>query len=123
MESHPISTQQMKSTELNAKYLGVSHSFLMQMAGRETARVIIDNEDVENKSIVILCGLGGNGGDGVVAARYLDEVGAKVKVFLLGHEKTISNVDTQVNWNILKNLKRIQSSTLMTESEVKPPLP
>lgn len=119
MESLPISTQQMKSTELNAKYLGVSHSFLMQMAGREVARVIIDQENVKDKSIVILCGLGGNGGDGIVAARYLDEVGGRVKVFLLGHEKTISNEDTLVNWNILKNLKRISVSTLKTESEVK----
>jgi NAD(P)H-hydrate epimerase len=109
----------MKSIELNAKYLGVTHSFLMQIAGREVARVIIDNEDVEDKSIVILCGLGGNGGDGIVAARYLDEVSARVKVFLLGHEKTISNEDTLLNWNILKNLNRISVSSLKTESEVK----
>ncbi|MHA1289349.1 MAG: NAD(P)H-hydrate epimerase, partial [Candidatus Thorarchaeota archaeon] len=119
MDSNPISTQEMKSLELNAKYLGVSHSFLMQIAGREVARVIIDNEDVEDKSIVILCGLGGNGGDGIVAARYLDEADARVKVFLLGHEKTISNEDTQLNWNILKNLERVSMSTLTTESDVK----
>lgn len=109
----------MRSLELNAKYLGVSHSLLMQIAGREVARVITDNEDVEGKSIVILSGLGGNGGDGIVAARYLDEAGAKVEVFLLGHEKTISNEDTQMNWNILKNLQRISMSTLNTESAVK----
>ena len=109
----------MRSLELNAKYLGVSHSLLMQIAGREVARVITDNEDVEGKSIVILSGLGGNGGDGIVAARYLDEAGAKVEVFLLGHEKTISNEDTQMNWNILKNLKHISMSTLKTESAVK----
>lgn len=119
MEPIPISTQEMRSLELNAKYLGVSHSVLMQIAGREVARVIVDNEDVEDKSIVMLSGLGGNGGDGIVAARYLDEAGAKVKVFLLGHEKTISNEDTLMNWNILKSLKRISISTLNTESAVK----
>ena len=119
MNSRPITTNEMRSLELNAKYLGVSHSLLMQIAGREVARVITDNEDVEGKSIVILSGLGGNGGDGIVAARYLDEAGAKVEVFLLGHEKTISNEDTQMNWNILKNLQRISMSTLNTESAVK----
>ncbi len=119
MDSLPISTQEMRSLELNAKYLGVSHSILMQIAGREVARVIIDNEQVEHKSIVIMSGLGGNGGDGIVAARYLDEVGAHVEVFLLGHEKTISNEDTATNWNILKNLKRISIATLKTESDVK----
>jgi len=119
MESKPITTEEMRSLELNANYLGVSHSLLMQIAGREVARVIIDNEEVENKSIVILSGLGGNGGDGIVAARYLDEVNAKVEVFLLGHEKTISNEDTLVNWNILKNLQRIVTSALKTETAVK----
>jgi NAD(P)H-hydrate epimerase len=119
MNPIPISTQEMQSLELNAQYLGVTHSLLMQIAGREVARVIIDTESVEDQSIVILSGLGGNGGDGIVAARYLDEAGANVKVFLLGHEKTISNEDTLMNWNILKNLKRISISTLKTESDVK----
>ncbi len=119
MESKPITTEEMRSLELNAKYLGVSHSLLMQIAGREVARVITDNEEVEGKSITILSGLGGNGGDGIVAARYLDEASAKVEVFLLGHEKTISNDDTLLNWNILKNLQRIAISTLKTESAVK----
>ncbi|TFG32429.1 NAD(P)H-hydrate dehydratase [Candidatus Thorarchaeota archaeon] len=119
MKKVPISTNEMRSLERNAQYLGISHSLLMQIAGREVARVIIDNEDIEGKSIVILSGLGGNGGDGLVAARYLDEVGAKVQVFLLGHEKAISNEDTQVNWDILRNLKNINTSTLQTESDVK----
>ncbi|MBN2230480.1 MAG: NAD(P)H-hydrate dehydratase [Candidatus Thorarchaeota archaeon] len=119
MMKDSITTDEMRSLELNSKYLGVSHSLLMQIAGREVARVITENEKVDNKSIVILSGLGGNGGDGIVAARYLDEVGAKVQVFLLGHEKAISNEDTLMNWMILKNLKRISISSLQTESDVK----
>jgi len=119
MQKDPITTDEMRSLELNAKYLGISHSYLMQIAGREVARVITENEEVVDKSVVILSGLGGNGGDGIVAARYLDEDGAKVEVFLLGHEKTISNEDTRVNWNILKNLQRIVISALTTESAVK----
>ncbi len=119
MKSKPISTNEMRSLERNAQYLGISHSLLMQIAGREVARVIIDTENIEGKSVVILSGLGGNGGDGLVAARYLDEVGAKVRVFLLGHEKAISNEDTQMNWDILRNLKCISMASLQTESDVK----
>jgi hydroxyethylthiazole kinase-like uncharacterized protein yjeF len=119
MEDNPITTDEMQALELNAKYLGVSHSILMQIAGREVARVISENEEIVGKSIVILCGLGGNGGDGIVAARYLDEMGANVEVYLIGHEKTISNPDTTVNWNILQNLHRIRKASLATESAVK----
>ncbi|RDE11682.1 MAG: bifunctional ADP-dependent NAD(P)H-hydrate dehydratase/NAD(P)H-hydrate epimerase [Candidatus Thorarchaeota archaeon] len=119
MDGNSITTDEMRALEMNAKYLGVSHSVLMQIAGREVARVIIDNESVGGKSVVILCGLGGNGGDGIVAARYLDEAGARVEVYLLGHEKTISNPDTMTNWNTLKNLLRIFTSSLQTESAVR----
>jgi hydroxyethylthiazole kinase-like uncharacterized protein yjeF len=119
MEDNPITTDEMRVLEMNAKYLGVSHSVLMQIAGREVARVISENEDIIGESIVILCGLGGNGGDGMVAARYLDEVGAHVQVYLIGHEKTISNPDTVTNWSILQNLHRIQKSSLPTESAVR----
>jgi hydroxyethylthiazole kinase-like uncharacterized protein yjeF len=119
MEDNPITTDEMQALELNAKYLGVSHSILMQIAGREVARVISENEEIVGKSIVILCGLGGNGGDGIVAARYLDEMGANVEVYLIGHEKIISNPDTTANWNILQKLHRIRKASLATESAVK----
>jgi NAD(P)H-hydrate epimerase len=109
----------MRVLELNAEYLGVTHSMLMQNAGREVARVVSTNEDVNGKLVVILCGMGGNGGDGIVAARYLHEDGAKVEVYLLGSPKNITNPDTKANWDILTNLREISSSVLKTETEVR----
>ena len=119
MKAKPISTERMKAVELNAEFLGISHSMLMQNAGREVARVISSLMNISGKRIVIVCGLGGNGGDGIVAARYLDEEGANVEVFLLGHENTISNPDTVENWEILQQLEHIPQMTLKTESEVR----
>jgi NAD(P)H-hydrate epimerase len=119
MDNDPITTEDMRVLELNAEYLGVTHSMLMQNAGREVARVITDTTDVKDKQIVILCGLGGNGGDGIVAARYLDEIGADVEVFLLGLDDNIRNKDTIVNWEILQNLHSITSLELPTEAAVK----
>jgi NAD(P)H-hydrate epimerase len=109
----------MRVLELNAAYLGVTHSMLMQNAGREVARVVTTRENVYGKKIVILCGLGGNGGDGMVAARYLQEEGANVEVFLFGSENDISNRETVINWGILKNLHEITRGVLKTESSVK----
>lgn len=119
MEKDPITTEDMRILELNAEYLGVTHGMLMQNAGREVARVITETSNVKDNLVIILCGLGGNGGDGIVAARYLDEAGANVEVFLLGHEKDIRNKDTLVNWEILSNLIEIHSLDLTTESDVK----
>ncbi len=119
MEQDPITTEEMRIVELNAQYLGVTHSMLMQNAGREVARVVTETSKVENKHIVILCGLGGNGGDGMVAARYLDEAGADIDVYLLGDEMSVRNKDTLYNWEILNNLHDILVSELSTESAVK----
>jgi len=119
MEKDPISTEEMRILELNAQYLGVTHSMLMQDAGREVARVVTKISKVAGKHIAIMCGLGGNGGDGIVAARYLDEAEADVDVYLLGDEKMIRNKDTQRNWDILTQLHDIVSAELLTESAVK----
>ena len=119
LQDIPLSTDEMRVLELNAEYLGITHSMLMQNAGREVARVISAKENVKGKNIVILCGMGGNGGDGIVAARYLHEDGAHVEVYLLGSPKNITNSDTRANWEILQNLHEISSSVLKTESEVR----
>lgn len=119
MEKNPISTEEMRILELNAAYLGITHSMLMQNAGREVARIVEKTSKVDGKHIAIICGLGGNGGDGIVAARYLDEAGADVDVYLLGDERSIRNKDTLHNWDILNNLHDILTSELLTESAVK----
>lgn len=119
MEKEPVSTLDMRIVERNAEYLGISHSLLMQNAGREVARIISKNEKVRGKRIAIVCGLGGNGGDGMVAARYLDEDGASVEVFLVGSESSISSEDTLMNWEVLQGLDNIPTSELSTESSVR----
>jgi NAD(P)H-hydrate epimerase len=119
MKKTPITTEEMRILELNAEYLGVPHSMLMQNAGREVARIVEKTSKVDGKHIAILCGLGGNGGDGIVAARYLDEAGANVDVYLLGDENAIRNKDTVHNWEILNNLHDILIGELLTEAAVK----
>jgi len=119
MQKSPLTTEEMRVVELNANLLGITHSMLMQNAGREVARVVARNERVKGKRVVILCGLGGNGGDGFVAARYLQEDGAETEVYLLGSENDITNRDTALNWEILKNLHEVKREVLKTESSVK----
>jgi NAD(P)H-hydrate epimerase len=65
--------------------IGVDVLQLMEVAGRAVALFARDrmlDGDAVNKRVVILCGTGGNGGDGLVAARYLHAWGARVDVWL-----------------------------------------
>ena len=60
---------------------------LMETAGRavaEFARERFLTEDAAGRRIVVLAGRGNNGGDGLVAARYLHAWGASVAVVLAG---------------------------------------
>jgi len=60
---------------------GVSSDDLMESAGRSAADWIL--ERLAPSRVVILVGPGGNGGDGLVVARRLREVGVDVRTFLL----------------------------------------
>jgi len=119
MQSESISTDDMRILELNAEYLGITLGMLMENAGREVVRLMESIEPLEGKRVVVMCGGGGNGGDGMVAARYLQAAGASVEVFLVGTEERISSPYTSVNWKILKNIRGISKSVLRSESDVK----
>lgn len=67
---------------------GISEARLMENAGSACAKVIKSVCGIEqspDKSIVILCGKGKNGGDGFVIARKLKEAGAE-PIIILTHE-------------------------------------
>src|SRR2546427_727865 len=73
--------------------LGISGATLMENAGRgaaEAIRALL--EDLKARSgarVVIVCGKGGNGGDGFVVARWLRKWGARVEVLLAFPEDEI----------------------------------
>ena len=51
---------------------------MMEVAGREVARIALRHHP---KTILIFCGTGNNGGDGLVAAHYLRNTGCDVRIF------------------------------------------
>jgi hydroxyethylthiazole kinase-like uncharacterized protein yjeF len=94
----------MRALELNAEYFGVSRIQLMENAGCNVALEVASRFKPE-KSVVIFCGLGGNGGDGFVAARHLSSMGFKVTVILAGKAKEITDKAVLENWKALEFLK------------------
>lgn len=78
-----VTTSQMRQIELDSVSAGLTLSNLMENAGKafaEETRKILG--DIEKQNILILIGPGNNGGDGLVAARYLHDWGAKVSLLL-----------------------------------------
>jgi NAD(P)H-hydrate epimerase len=70
---------------LTTERYGIPSIQLMEAAGTRVADAChawINTATSEPRYIAVLCGKGNNGGDGLVAARHLQLLGAKVKVYL-----------------------------------------
>jgi NAD(P)H-hydrate epimerase len=99
-----ISSREMRALETNAEYFGISLLQLMENAGRNVAQEVMLRFP-KAKKIAIFCGLGGNGGDGFVAARHLLTAGYGVTVILVGKTRDINHEAALKNWLILQPLQ------------------
>ena len=101
----PITSLEMAIADENASFLGIPRLILMENAGRAVAEALLHRlGDIRGRKVVVVAGLGNNGGDGLVAARHLACMGARVSVILLGHEEDIRTAEAKKNWAILKNM-------------------
>ncbi len=73
---------EMVAAERAADAAGVSYAEMMETAGRRVAEAISARMPVDERRILILVGPGNNGGDGLVAGRYLAKAGADVAFYL-----------------------------------------
>jgi len=77
-----ITVEKSRFLEIKAHEGGLSFAEMMENAGRATALAIQRCIGARGKRVLILVGPGNNGGDGLVAAHYLWEMGAKVTCYL-----------------------------------------
>jgi len=68
--------------------LSISSLLLMENAGRGAAELLVSLG--VRGPVLIACGKGNNGGDGLVMARHLDNVGVDVRVLLFGRMDELS---------------------------------
>jgi len=82
-------SDQMRSIDRRAAEAGITTEFLMENAGRAVAEEIRGFVDyIAGRIVLVLVGPGNNGGDALVAARYLHERGADVSIYLLSERAT-----------------------------------
>ena len=101
-----------KRIDLNCELFGISSDQLMEKAGSSVADVVVSRFNVNGKKVVVICGPGGNGGDGLTAARYLCSMNANVSVIVV-------EPDRIVNPTVKKRLSVLRRIHLVNLIEVK----
>jgi NAD(P)H-hydrate epimerase len=82
--------------------LGIPSVVLMENAGRGVAQVL--HALGIHGPVVIACGKGNNGGDGLVIARHLANAGCDVSVLLFARPDELSP-DAAIQWNIVQKMR------------------
>ncbi len=100
--------------------IGMPSIILMENTGRSVAEEIkkryFDVEEKKYDSIIFFCGVGNNGGQGLVAARHLAMNGIKVFVYIVGGVSNFS-IDTELNFRILRKIG-VDICPLLSEKEL-----
>lgn len=114
-----VTVAEMRTIEAAADQTGLSFAMMMDAAGHAVAEHVLARlERPADHKVVVLCGTGNNGGDGLVAAHRLAEAGAHVAVYCTQppddsdpkvqrlRSKGMLVVDAQNDqrWRVLKNL-------------------
>ncbi len=107
----PIGAAAMTGADRRAQAVGIPGERLMEQAGAAVAAaahaLAVDTDRWGHGPIVILCGPGNNGGDGLVAARRLAAAGAEVIVALIAPDARPSTPDAARNWDRIVRDERI----------------
>lgn len=77
-----LSVAEMQAAEAQANAIGHTFARMMELAGQAVARAVVERVPVRDRNVLVLVGPGNNGGDGLVAATYLAQAGAKVTAYL-----------------------------------------
>lgn len=102
-----------------AEQAGIPSLVLMENASLRLAEVVTQNFELDPpKFIVVLCGKGNNGGDGLALARHLSNIGFQVQVFLLANPSDLKG-DAAINYKAAFNfnvpIQTIVSSEQMSQ--------
>lgn len=102
--SPPISAEAMTGADRRAQALGVPGERLMEHAGSAVGavvRALIERTGRRDGPVLVLAGSGNNGGDGLVAARWLAGIGIESVVVLVGPDARPGTPDAIRNWDRL----------------------
>lgn len=117
----PMTAEQMRGADSRAQRLGIPGEWLMEQAGTAVAAaaraLMVAAERPAGALVLILCGPGNNGGDGLVAARHLAGMGVRSEVVLLGSGGKPGTRDARRNWERLEAVETAERVLASREHE------
>lgn len=109
-----ISGPEMAVVDANAEALGVPRKQLMESSGNAVAREVRAVAD-PGAAVTVVAGRGNNGGDALVAARFLDDY--DLRVCLLGRAEAMGSSIARENWTALEragyDTREVRDSTAL----------
>ena len=110
-----LNSEQMRRIDARTiRRMRVPAIVLMENAGLRTFDVLLDSyPDLDERLVLVLCGGGNNGGDGLVVARHLACLGSRSRVILAAPRRTLRG-------EALANLKAAEGVGLAVEEVATP---
>lgn len=102
---HLVTAEEMREIDQKAtSEYGISGLVLMENAGIAVYRTVEELlGTVADKTVLVMCGPGNNGGDGFVVARHLVNHGARVRLMLASDPESLTG-DSRVNYDIWQRM-------------------
>ncbi|MBU5225937.1 NAD(P)H-hydrate epimerase [Clostridium senegalense] len=92
--------------------LGISGMILMENAAIKIFNEVDEKlKEMPNSKVIIISGVGNNGGDGLALSRHLYLHNYNVEVFIVGNLKKASN-DFNENFQIIKNINKLDDNKI-----------
>ncbi len=116
-----ITAKEVSQLDSNSASLGIPNGYLMECAGLQATNKIYEQYNFNSESsVIILCGTGNNGGDGLCIARHLATRGVFVNVLLLGDPIHIRTEESRLNWELVNTLSlKIRAFSIKNINQLK----
>ncbi|MEG3638660.1 NAD(P)H-hydrate dehydratase [Magnetococcus sp. PR-3] len=100
-----LTADQMRRVDQNTiEQLGLPSMVLMENAGRACVNLLLERmPDLNQQRVLILCGGGNNGGDGLVMARWLKEQGMDTRVVMFTPAERLKR-DAAINYAVYEKM-------------------
>jgi hydroxyethylthiazole kinase-like uncharacterized protein yjeF len=106
LERLAITSREMMMIDENSEWLGVPRVLLMENAGAAVARAVHSwIGTLRGVEVIVFCGPGNNGGDGMAAARHMASMGAKTTVILLSPMEKVRTNEAKLNLEAIRAMR------------------